>query len=187
MNYIFFRKRPCRMLLKLLAGLREVFGRPLLHGKSIPPTLWTKLILRKLYSKNESAADHLIHFNIFYNACPTTMVKRGKLGHCSGREQCLTGQKRTTCHQSHIFSLLLWWVGRVSLFSVSFTPELRSQYEQQQAFTNVLRRNLLGWLLNMLNLLLTNWCQGQNLMKSSEKIFQQIRGSQRCGPAVKPV
>lgn len=121
MNYIFFRKRPCRMLLKLLAGLREVFSRPLLHGKSIPPTLWTKLILRKLYSKNESAADRLIHFNIFYNACPTTMVKRGKLGHCSGREQCLTGQKRTTCHQS-VFSLYFFggWGG--SLFFLFLLP-----------------------------------------------------------------
>lgn len=103
---------------------------------------------------------------------PTTMVNRGKLRHCSGREQCFTGQK--TWHQSLTSPLIVSWVRAVPLFATSFTPELRSQYEQHQAFTNVLRRNLLGWLLNMLYLLLTNWCQGQNLMKSSEKIFQQI-------------
>lgn len=84
------------------------------------------------------------------------------------------------------FLLLVSWVGAVPLFSIFFTPELRSQYEQQQVFTNVLGRNLLGQFLNMLYLLLTNWCQGQNLMKSSEKNFQQTWGSQRCGPAVKP-
>lgn len=65
MNYIIFKKWPCRMLLKLLTGLREMFGRPLLHGRSIPPISWTKLILRKLYSENESAADNLIHFHFF--------------------------------------------------------------------------------------------------------------------------
>lgn len=78
MNYIFFKKRPCRMLCKLLTGLREVFGRPLLHGRSIPPTSWTKLILRKLYSENGSAADHLIHFIFFYNACPSFTYCHGK-------------------------------------------------------------------------------------------------------------
>lgn len=61
-----FQKRPCRMLLKLLTRLREVFGRPLLHGRSIPPTSWTKLTLRKLCSENKSGADHLIHFNFFF-------------------------------------------------------------------------------------------------------------------------
>lgn len=92
-NYIFFKKRPCRMLCKLLTGLRGVFGRPLLHGRSIPPTSWTKLILRKLYSENGSAADHLILFFFFFFSTtpviplPTAMVNRGKLRHCSGREQ----------------------------------------------------------------------------------------------------
>lgn len=75
------------MLLKLLIGQlerAEVFGSPVLYGRNLPPTFWMKLIPRKLYSKNKSAADHLIHLIFFTMSVlllPGTMVNRGKLTH----------------------------------------------------------------------------------------------------------
>lgn len=74
------------MLLKLLIRQlerAEVFGSPVLYGRNLLPTSWTKLILRKLYSENKSAADHLMCLIFFTMSVllPATMVNRGKLTH----------------------------------------------------------------------------------------------------------
>lgn len=122
MNDIFFKNRPCRMLLKLLTGLREVFGRPLLHGRIIPPPSWTKLILRKLYSEKESAAGHLIKFNFFLHACPSFIYYHGEQ-----RQTWALQWDRAVFHRTEsmppvtYFPSTCFMVGALPLFAISFT------------------------------------------------------------------
>lgn len=43
----------------------EVFSSPALYGRNLPSIFWTKLISRKLYSKNKSAVPRLINLIFF--------------------------------------------------------------------------------------------------------------------------